>query len=164
MKRAWLIVASLIIGLGVLYVALVGTPWPTRPGSMFMEWRLGERGWGYWSPVQWQDDCGQTLLMDLQRNLIVVGSADGVFRRQFKLKSAEFFSDSASPVIINDCRDRLFLLVSPGEKADCYIPAGSASELRRALRASSEQLTREMLRRLLPALKELEIATGSPCP
>lgn len=137
-----------------LYVFCFGLPWPSRPGVVFYEWRLGERGWGYQFPITWQDDQGRAVRVDVARNIVAVGPIAGICDWQATTKQVVFYSRKAAIRFESNTRNRLIVLYDEHSHQVYDISAGAASRLRDLLRpGTTEQDIREIVEHEFPVLR-----------
>lgn len=135
------------------YLAVYGCPIPLRAGTIFYEWGLLEKGWGYWMTPVWFTENGIVVNLDRNRNLIVVAPKEIMFSRRATSREVTFFPDTANSVTIS--RDELLILPGDGMITRRSIPPGSAGRLRAALDALETPFGAELDRVLIAEFPEL---------
>lgn len=150
---------SLVISAGMLlcmiaYLVVEGFPLPMRDGRMFYEWRRGERGWGYWSPVTWSDDCGNYVIMGYSRNLVAIGPGEGIADWQTSISKVVFFEGKSNQVQFADARNQVFVFDSNAQTFQQAIPPGTAERLRSILARTHGIEMRRRFQGELPSIYE----------
>ena len=149
----WCVVLGVLLA-STWYLLALGWPFPTHPGRMFYAWRLGERGWAYWSPEKWSDESNNRLIMDFSRNLIAFGPAAAIDKWETHRTHVIFAANSEHPVRIDECGNRLLLIGRSGKYAALEIPAGAAARLRGALGAEPSPNVQAALTGVAPGVAE----------